>query len=88
MRSQEKFQEIATKLEWENLQREAATAVRELEFTLTQLEINIDELMDAMQYVMFGRVPVNLISPWDHLSLACWPKYTCNIWKKHTSNTA
>jgi len=63
MRSQEKFQEIATKLEWGNLQREAAMAIRELEFTLTQLEISIDEFMNAMQYVMIGRVPVNLISP-------------------------
>jgi len=63
MRSQEKFQEIATKLEWGNLQREAATTIRELEFTLTQLEISIDELINAIQYVMIGRVPVNLINP-------------------------
>ena len=63
MRSQETFQEIATKLEWGNLQRETATAIRELEFTLTQLEISIDELISAIQYVMNGRVTVNLINP-------------------------
>jgi len=63
MISQEKFHEIANKLEWGNLQREAATAIRELEFTLTQLEISINELINAIQYVMIGRVPVNLINP-------------------------
>ena len=63
MISQEKFREIATKLDWGNLQREAAMAIRELEFMLTQLELSLDELMDAMQYVTIGRVPVNLISP-------------------------
>ena len=56
MKSQEKFQERATKLEWGNLQREAATAIRKLEFTLTQLEISIDELINTIQYVMIGRV--------------------------------
>ena len=42
---------------------ETATIIREFEFTLTQLELSVDEFMDAMQFVMFGRVPVNLITP-------------------------
>jgi hypothetical protein len=37
--------------------------MREIEFALTQLELSIDEFIDAMQYVLIGRVPVNLISP-------------------------
>jgi hypothetical protein len=39
---QDKFQEVASKLEWGIQQREAATAIRELEFALTQLELSMD----------------------------------------------
>jgi uncharacterized membrane protein (DUF2068 family) len=45
---------------------EAATAIMELEFALTQLQLSIDEFMNAMQYAMIGKVPVNLISPTVH----------------------
>jgi hypothetical protein len=34
-----------------------------LEFALTQLEISIDELVDAKQYVYLGRTHLNLVSP-------------------------
>jgi hypothetical protein len=63
LRTQEKLQEVASRLEWGDQQRQTATTIRELEFALTQLELSIDEFMGAMQYVMVGRVPVNLISP-------------------------
>jgi hypothetical protein len=42
LRMQDKFQEIASKLEWCIQQREAVTAIRESEFALTQLELSID----------------------------------------------
>jgi len=63
LQTQEKLQEVASRLEWVNQQRQTATTIRELEFALTQLEVSIDEFIDAIQYVMIGRVPVNLISP-------------------------
>jgi hypothetical protein len=34
-----------------------------MEFALTQLEISIDEFVDAMQYVHLGRTTLNLVSP-------------------------
>ena len=43
--------------------REAATAIRALEFALMQLELSIEQLMEAMQYVMISKTPVNLINP-------------------------
>jgi hypothetical protein len=58
LRMQDKFQEVASKLEWGIRQRESATAIRELEFALTQLELSTDEFIDAIQYVMIGKVPV------------------------------
>jgi hypothetical protein len=62
LQTQEKLQEVVSRLEWGNQQRQIATAIRELEFALTQLEIRIDEFIEALQYVMI-RVPVNLIGP-------------------------
>jgi hypothetical protein len=40
-----------------------ATAFREMEFTLAWIETRIDETLVALQFVLTGRVPVNLISP-------------------------
>ena len=62
-KAQEGFQEVATRLAWYNKQREAATAVRQLEFALMKLEISIDELIDALQFVLLGKVPLNLLKP-------------------------
>jgi hypothetical protein len=42
---------------------EAAEIIRQLEFALIQLELSIDELMFALQYVQMGKIPLNLISP-------------------------
>jgi len=63
LKTQERFQDFSSKLEFGIKQREAATAIRELEFAFTQLEISIEEFMEAMQYVLIGKFPVNLISP-------------------------
>jgi hypothetical protein len=37
--------------------------MRQLEFALTKLEISLDELIDALQFVLLGKVPMNLIRP-------------------------
>ena len=62
-KAQEGFQDVATRLAWYNKQREAATAVRQLEFALMKLEISIDELIDALQFVLLGKGPLNLVKP-------------------------
>jgi aminoglycoside N3'-acetyltransferase len=50
--TQLKFQEVESRLEWGDQERQTATTIRELEFALTRLEFSIDEFMDAMQYVI------------------------------------
>ena len=62
-KAQEGFQDVATRLAWYNRQREAATAVRQLEFALMKLEISTDELIDALQFVLLGKIPLNLVKP-------------------------
>ena len=63
VKAQEGFQDVATRLVWYNRQREAATAERQLEFALMKLEISTDELIDALQFVLLGKVPLNLAKP-------------------------
>ena len=63
LKAQEGFQEVSARLSRNSQLIEAATVIRQLEFALTQLEVNIDELIDAMQYVHLGRIPMNLVSP-------------------------
>jgi hypothetical protein len=61
--TQETFQEVTSKFEWGSKLRATATAIRELEFALARIETRIDETLLALQFVLTGRVPVNLISP-------------------------
>jgi hypothetical protein len=63
LRVQDTFQEVASKLERGTKQREIADIIRQLEFALTHLEVNVDGLMDALQTVISERVPVRLIPP-------------------------
>ena len=49
LKAQEGFQEVFPRLKRNSQLIEAATVIRQLEFSLTQLEVNIDELTDAMQ---------------------------------------
>jgi hypothetical protein len=63
LKAQEGFQDVEATLTWYHKQREAATAIRQLEFALSKLEFSIDELMDALQFVSLGKVPLNLIGP-------------------------
>jgi len=60
-KSQEKFQKTVTRLEWAMKLQEATTAVRQLEFSLTQLELQINELLEAVQILVTGKFPPRLI---------------------------
>jgi hypothetical protein len=54
IKSQEKFQKNVTRLEWAMKLQEATTAVRQLEFTLTKLKLQINELLEAFQTLATG----------------------------------
>jgi len=43
--------------------QEVTNAVRHLEFTLTQLEFQIDKILEAFHTLVTGRLPPNLLSP-------------------------
>jgi len=61
LKSQEKFQKTLTRLEWSVKLQEATTAVRQLEFSLTQLELQINELLEAFQTLATGKIRPSLI---------------------------
>jgi hypothetical protein len=62
-KAQQNFKDVATQLAWYNKRQQAATALRQLELALTELENSLDELIHAMQFVLLGKVPMNLIGP-------------------------
>ena len=43
--------------------QEATNAVRHLEFTLTQLELQIDRILEAFHTLVTGRLPPTLLPP-------------------------
>jgi hypothetical protein len=61
-KSQENFQKTATRLEWAVKLQEATTAVRQLQFALTQLELQVNQLLGAFQTLVKGRIPPRLIA--------------------------
>jgi hypothetical protein len=63
MKVQGDLQEMALKVLINSKHIEAEEIIRQLEFALTQLELSINELMFALQYVELGKIPLNLISP-------------------------
>ena len=63
LKAQEGFRGVAHKLAWSNKQREAATAMRQVEFALLRMETSIEELIVAMQFVVLGKIPLNLVRP-------------------------
>ena len=67
IRSHDRFQQITKYLLWLNLtvygQSELFTMIRELEFSILQLTQRLDELTNAIQYVVMGSLPANLINP-------------------------
>jgi hypothetical protein len=38
-------------------------AIRQVEFALLQLTLQVDEMLAAVQYVMLGKLPINFIGP-------------------------
>ena len=62
-KTQDAFQEVSSRIIRNSRLIEAVAVIRQLEFALTQFEISIDELIDAMQYVHLGRTPLNLVRP-------------------------
>ena len=67
IRSHYQFLSIAKDMFWlnANLQTESSmfTVIRHLEFTLIQLIQQIDELFDAVQYAILGKLPIKLVNP-------------------------
>jgi hypothetical protein len=60
-KSQIKFQKTVTRLEWMSHLQNATTAVRNLEFALMQLELQLDEVLSALQTLVAGRAPFSLL---------------------------
>jgi hypothetical protein len=69
LNAQEGFQEVASTIKRNNKKIEAASVIQKLELELTQFEISIDEIVDAIQYVHLGRTPLNFVSPHTLLEL-------------------
>ena len=59
---QDKFANTVSKLEWMTKQREVDAALRNLEFAVTQLELQLDELFRAFETLHLGNFPLNLIN--------------------------
>jgi uncharacterized protein YoxC len=57
------FQKVASNVSRNSKRIEAAAVIRQPEFALTQLELSIYKLMNALKYVQLGNIPLNLISP-------------------------
>jgi hypothetical protein len=62
IRSHDKFQEIARDILWLNLtihgQNELNTTIREMEFSILRLTQQLDELINATQFMGMGKLPV------------------------------
>jgi regulator of replication initiation timing len=67
IRSHDKFQEITRDILWLNLtihgQNELYTSIREMEFSILRLTQQLDELINAIQFMIMEKLPVNLINP-------------------------
>jgi hypothetical protein len=62
-KAHEGFQDDAAKLAWSNKEREPGSAIKEIEYALVSLEANVVELIDTLQFVTLGRIPLNLVKP-------------------------
>ena len=67
IRSHDKFKEVTRDIMWLNVtihnQSELYMVIRQLEFALLQLTQQLSELMDAIQCILLGKVPVNILNP-------------------------
>ena len=66
IRSHDKFQEITRDILWLNLtihgQNELYTTIREMEFSILRLTQQLDGLINAIQFMIIRKLPVNLIN--------------------------
>jgi hypothetical protein len=60
-KAQEEFMEVAFKIK-RNSRNIGAVEVIQLEFELTQLELSVEQLIKALQYVQLRKIPLDLIS--------------------------
>jgi hypothetical protein len=58
----DKYQKTVSRIEWLKRQQEATVAVRDLEFTLIQFQLQLEQLLEAFQTLMTGIIPDNLLS--------------------------
>ena len=67
IKSDDKFKQIARDILWLNVTMhnysELFMIIRQLEFVILQLTQQINDIMDAMQYVLLGKLPINLLNP-------------------------
>jgi hypothetical protein len=67
VQSHAKFQQVARDLMWFNItihaQSDLFTTIRQLEFALLRLIQQLDELTNAIQHAIQGRLPINFINP-------------------------
>ena len=67
IKSGDKFKRITRDIFWLNITMynysELFMVIRHLEFAILQLSEQINDIMDAMQYVLLGKLPINLLSP-------------------------
>jgi len=66
IRSRDKFQEITRDILWLNLtihgQNELYTTIREVEFSFLHPTQQLEELINSIQFMIMGKLPVNLIN--------------------------
>jgi hypothetical protein len=67
VQSHAKFQQVARDLMWFNIsihaQSDLFTTIRQLEFAWLRLIQQLDELTNAIQHAIQGRLPINFINP-------------------------
>jgi hypothetical protein len=61
IQTQTEFNKTVTRLDWVLRLQNATAAIRNLEFVITQLDIQIEELLNAVSHLMAGRVPATLL---------------------------
>jgi len=68
IRSHGMFGDMTRDIFWLNVtihsQSKIYMAVRQLEFSLLQLILQVDELIGAIQCILGGRLPMTLVNPW------------------------
>ena len=62
----DKFKQIIRDILWLNVTKynysEMFMIIRQLEFVILQLTQQINDIMDATQYVLLGKLPINLLN--------------------------